>query len=423
MASEKEIAEVVERCYTGKASEQDLSSLLEHLLQNSTLGKNINGNLPEVFFHLNEEKSEHIIKYGNYDKNGHIICLNENMIDDVKKGKDRSLFQLIDTYGHEMTHHYQYLKGELESKETAHFKQENVKAITEATGVKMPDKNYFEVSHGEYLKLPHEEGAREGGAAFVLEAFKHLLTNPYLNKNIKEKVENDLKYVDEYVEQSKIKDQYYYKQHDGFIRYLKQLTFEEFLNDRCNKKDIENSITDAMDVWLEAQSPDTIIESYVKLIGSGEEYSTVRDKILKSINSDSFPKNIRDNMISRVYKALHNPNIPEYRFEKELQEILSKEQILDVYEYLLQHDVKNIDCPLFTKYKLDPDFVQVFVKNLEKTVLNSRKDAEVLKKEMFGIIFTSDVNGIDDKNLKKLEEAHAKLSSKLNVQEEKKTVR
>lgn len=428
MNAEKAIAKIVEKCYAGKAKDKNLEVLLSYLLAHSTLGESLQKNIPDLNLKMEDKRDGTLVTLGEYSLDDHNVYLNGRLVKEAKNGVERALFQLLETYGHEMTHHDQYLKGTLDNHSNDNkLSKSTVAGMCQAAGKNFSEQDYHDASHGSYLKLPHEEGAREGGSAFVIEALEHLVKNPYLKDSVREKLQADLEYAIQNSVDYKKRDEEYYLVYDNFKLFLKTRRIEDFMNDigrteRYPGLEYENAVR----IWLDANEPDKIIQSYVSFIGTGNEYSTLRDLVTKHIKDESFPKESRDKLVGIIFNGLKNKDMGPENYEERINDFLDETQVLEIYESLLKRDISKIDCPMFKKYKNRSDefakLGEILANNLEHIKINAPEEAELLKEELCNIIFVAK-NKLKPESLEKLQEARKKLVQKLQVEEEGKEVK
>ena len=428
MNAEKAIAKIVEKCYSGKAKDKNLEALLSYLLANSTLGQSIQKNIPDLNLKMEDKRKGTLVTLGEYSLDNHHVYLNGQLVKDARSGVERALFQLIETYGHEMTHHDQYLKGTLDNHSNDNkLSESTVAGMCQAAGKSFSDKDYCDASFGSYLKLPHEEGAREGGSAFVIEALELLVKNPYLKDSVREKLNSDLEYARQNAGDYKKRDEEYYRVYDNFKLFLKTRRIEDFMNDIGKTQGYPGlDYERAVQIWLDANEPDKIIQSYVSFIGTGDDYYTLRDLVTKHIKSESFPKESRDKLIQTIFNGLKNKDMGPENYEERINDLLDENQVLEIYESLLKRDVSKIDCPIFKKYKDKTDACvkmgEIMAANLENIKLDTPEDAELLKSELFGIVWVAK-SKLKPETLEKLKEARKKLDEKFKVEEAKKSIK
>lgn len=428
MNAEKAIAKIIEKCYSGKAKDKNLEALLGYLLAHSTLGESLQKNIPDLNLKMEDKRDGTLVTLGEYNLSDHNVYLNGQLVKDARNGVERALFQLIETYGHEMTHHDQYVKGTLDNHSNdGMVSKDSVAGMCQAAGKNFSEQDYKDASFGSYLKLPHEEGAREGGATFVIEALEHLVKNPYLKESIREKLQADLEYARQNAVDYKKRDEEYYRVYDNFKLFLKTRRLEDFMNDIGRTETYPGlEYEKAVKLWLEASDPDKIIQSYVNFIGTGNEYSTLRDLVTKHIKAESFPKESRDKLVMIIFNGLKNKDMGPENYEERIHDLLDENQILEIYESLLKRDISKIDCPMFKRYKNKTDYCdklgEIIANNLEKIKINTPEEAEILSSEIFGITWHAKSN-LKPETLEKLKEARQKLVERLQAEEQEKEVK
>jgi len=428
MKEDKVIAKIVEKFYSGKAKTKNFLFLMNYLLDNSILGKSFDGEKAHIVVSLLDSKSGHQ-KLGTYKSENSAVYINEKYVELACKGEEGILAQIINTYGHEYTHHNQHLKGTLkEAKDGTIEDRLEEKDIAEmfkiATGRDPTDSEIIRIENmaqGSYLRQPHEEEARNNGGYFAIEALENLLKNQYLKEEVKNKIIKDLEDIKQEEIERKLDDEFFYSEYEKFIKFLRNKNIKDFMNDVVKNIGYgNNNFLLAIKVWIDAQEPELVIDSYSQLIGTGSEYKVLRKTLTEHIKSEAFPKELKDAFVDRLVSKFKNKDAPEQFYEEELKDILDDEQILEMYDSLLKGDLKKINCPLFdSEYKKEEYAVtkgKLIVKNLEYIKENfsklDKEDLQVLKEEISDICDECRFQVEEDEDLKVLASLNERMHKK-----------
>jgi len=428
--NEDKIAEIVEKFYLGEAEKEDFETLMGYLLDNSTLGKSLDGNRPDIAVEPNlvDPNSGKIVG-GYYRRGDGCVRINEDYVESACKGEKNVFLEMINAYGHEVTHYHQHLEGTSVKLRVDEQVVEEIFKVKTGRNPTDDDMKHIEyMSYGSYLKLPDEEGARDGGAIFTIEALEHLLKNQYLKEEVKNKIIEDLEVRKQNETERKVQEEFFYKEYEEFDKFVQITSINDFMAyiDK-NKEDFQNLdkkniMEKTIKTWIEAQKdPYVIVDSYIHLIGKGSEYNILREPLTKHIKSDSFPTALKDTLVNHIASVLKKKEKSEKFYEEELRAILGDKQILEIYDSVLKGDLKKIKCPLFEYSMFDFDGMirkglseaeyliakgKLIVKNLEYIKENfseyDSEDAQALREEIYNICDKCYFQIMDDEDLKEL---------------------
>lgn len=431
MNQEKEIAEIVERCYTGSASENDLFTLTEYLLQCTTVGKNIQGNVPEVVFNLNREGSVSENTMGQYDDVNQKVYINESLVSDIMKGTEKSLFYFLEAYGHEVTHHKQLMNSEY--KENTALSASDIEKMFDVVGASVDSNVCENIRVGSYERQPHEVDARRGGILFIKESLEHLINNQYINVSVKEKMRSDLVHLKEHVKERNEIEESHNWAYDKFISFVKNLDINKLMHAEATcditNTDTQIALLRVIRIWLKENEAIKVCNSYIQLIGSENTYRTLKKGITNYIMGESFPKEYRDRLTDLICRGLKKSDMETEFYDSTLIDILNREQILEIYEHLLKNNITKIDTSLFkaccSVSEYAEGMAQTMANNLNNIHIWTQNEATIFSQHIIRILWG------DNKNID--EDVQNKLNKALNIlrdlefeqdnQQEKKTVR
>lgn len=416
MSMDKSVAKVISKCYSGKASIKDISFLLNAVLKQTTLGKFVEQKLPNLNLTMENKSGGVLVTLGEYSNINSTIYINNALVERSRKGIGRGLAQLFDTYGHEMTHHWQHLIKSINKQRIPNYDKETVKGMCKIVGLDVNEEICKNIAHANYLKQPYEIEARDGGALFAVEVFQSILKNEYLTPEIREKVLSDLEFAKENLMVHEQRNESYYAQYEKFMAFFKSRNIKNFL---ANKK-VESFIYchNAFELWSNQNDPETLCRSYLALIGSGLEYGYVRNMLVQRIKNPDFPKETRDRMVEAIVSTLKKGDLEDMYYENELTDILEDEQLLEVYETLFVNNMEKLSATLFLSMEWDekyaPAIGKIIVDNLEKVKINSEKDVMSVHRKIDCVLSFQDIN-IPDELKKQLNDMKEKLESKLQI--------
>ena len=416
MNMDKSIAKVISKCYSGKASIKDISFLLNNLLKQTTLGKFVEQKLPNLNLTMENKTEGLLVTLGEYSNVNSTIYINNALVERSRKGIGRGLAQLFDTYGHEMTHHWQHLIGSINRQSIPNYDKETVKGMCKIVGLDVNEEICKNIAHANYLKQPHEIEARDGGALFAVEVFQSILKNEYLTPEIREKVLSDLEFANENLMEHEKKNEPYYEQYEKFMAFFKSRNIKNF---SVNKK-VESFISchNAFELWSNQNDPETLCRSYLTLIGSGLEYGYVRNMLIQRIKSPDFPEETRNRMIDSIVSTLKKGELEDMYYENALVDILEDEHLFEIYETLFVNNVEKLGATLFLSMeweeKYAPAIGKIIVDNLEKVKINSEKDVISVYRKVENVLAFQNID-IPDELKKQLNDIKEKLESKVQI--------
>ena len=391
MNREKVAAKTLRKIYAGKASVKDVDFLLGYFLMSSSLYPSLKDDLPVVYLNMKKALDVNDRVRGQYNSDFNAVFLNEKIVEEARKGDRDSFVTIVTTYGHEMTHGNQHKKGE---KFTSSLKVEKIRGMIEAVGY-TPGENFCsEVAHGSYLRLAHEESAREGGAFFAQEVLKKMADNPYLKEEDKNKLLEDVELAKQKRDEEKENNKYFYDEYESFERQFKDINISRLIDSEEKAADRIIDYADAVGLWIKLNDSLDVCRGYLKLIGKVDGSSLLRGQITRAINGEDFPKEDRAKMQAAIVKTFKENELDKDYYEKELVDILDESQILELYEDTLVRDISKLDDnELFDEFKFSSEFAvakgAVLVKNFRegKIKINNNDDFLNLAFEITGITF------------------------------------
>lgn len=288
------VEEIIERFMSKKASFDDAKLLFIYTAKNSYLNKIIKDNIP----HLHTEQIEDLDDIRNirgaYNKRTNTIYIDNGIVKKTcESKKETSFFELIELYGHELTHHVQYLNNKLKKRHG--YSEEQLRLFFRAIKLenKLNERDYFELSVGTYLSLKNEEEAREGGALIALQILKKFTKLETLSEESKSFILTNLKKAKEHQKTYKQFEEPYYDilertriflslpneeldESDNLIRYPKILDLLKHMK-KASKKE-EDLLAQ---IWVDLRDINSLIADYNYLCQQGE--IIIKKKIIERI--------------------------------------------------------------------------------------------------------------------------------------------
>jgi len=355
---DKVVAKTISKLYSGKAKKEDFRILLDYLLKNSSIGENLSSRLPRIVFE-NTESEHGGVEYGkNYwSMFESYVILNEKIIENACNGDRDSIFDMIETCGHEVTHYYQHIRGDFDKHEGfGKLSADEVSQILEIVGYYRDGlgSNLIEkdIAYGSYVGLPHEKEARESSVNFLKEVEQHLSENKYVNQKTKNKLKQD---IEDKIKTAEVIESYikgYYVKYNEFLEYLKKIDIHRLMNHKVSTLN-ENIAKNLIKTVILSKDSKEIVDAYTGLIGTGEQYKLLREGLTIAINSNFVTDEVRDKFINDIVSVLKEEDMGEEFYEKELKDILNSEQILQIYETLLKENPKKLSGTLFDNVMFD----------------------------------------------------------------------
>jgi len=367
----QEAAEVIERFYNGTATNRDVEDFVNYLLITSSFDQRTKDN-PAIFMEAQK------IKGGEYLGANQTIVVSVDIINKARQGEISNFYALINAYGHEMTHHSQYLRGDNGGDYC--YNVEDLKVFFEAIKAKkeLSESDYGELEHALYLSLPYEEEARVGGALFAREVLSKCLTNPFLSKGARSFLSRTLEGAIKYEENYKQREHVYYEtlglvkdllnepnKEGNMIEYPKVLDLMKYT--KINYTDKAELVSK---IWVKLRSFNDLIKDYFDLIGQGG--SIVREEIALAFNKEDFPVDKKEKFKKRIMETFLQGDIEERFYEKELKDILSYKDIFIIYESVLRNNIKKAEYGLFENLKENTELDQLRAEVILKVLKNKK---------------------------------------------------
>lgn len=352
MWGDRKIARLVTDCYNGKVNEENTTKLLNILFDRSKLGILLKRKKSTLEFVNLKSSSETRVTLGEYTAGKNSVKLNPLLLQMLTNKEEHAFWMILDTYGHENTHFWQYLNNKMKEDEKAPdniaLMEKKVKVMCAITdgfekGEYTNDINYFV-----YLANSLEVGAREGGANFAKDVLNNLLNNKYLSEEIKKKIASDIEWGIQYKEAKNEKFEEYKELYMVLFEGFKEDLLTKFKHEK-DTRSIDEWIV-AINVWLSFAQPREVTSAYISLMGKGSEHDELRKRLAHKILSSEFPKEERDELINSVKNRLGSGNLRRIFYEKELLDILSEDEALEIYESLLLNDHDKLSAELFDQF-------------------------------------------------------------------------
>lgn len=422
MNREKVAAKVLGKIHAGKASVKDVGFLLNYFLESSYLYPVLKDDLPVVYLDMKNAGEVKGTVRGQYFGYSNAVFLNDKIIESARRGDRHSFVAIVTTYGHEMTHGSQWKHGE-------HFdyslKEEDVKGMVEALGYTPGEHFCHNVAHGSYLRLKHEEGAREGGALFAQEVLKKMLNNPYLKEEDKRKLLEDIELAKQINSEEKEKNKYFYEEYESFERQFRDINISRLIDSEEKAADRFVDYANAVDLWIKLNDSLDVCKGYLKLIGKVDGSSLLRQQITRAINGEDFSREDREKMQGAIVRTFKENDLSIDYYERELADVLEEKQILELYEDALLRDMSKLDGnELFEEFTFSSEFAvakgEILAKNYRegKIKVNNNEDFLSLAFEITKITFNGGKLLSEDlcEELEGIREAQFELAqSKKNV--------
>ena len=363
--------------YEGKASMEQLLDFAELVFSQTSLSKNINKKPKQEVAHF--EKLGHNGEYRFSEEKIYINDIYEQVIKEKVEGK---LGDFFNTYGHESEHHRQKENGEKFNKEYK-ISDEMMGDILKSVGIYSDEEN---MSHGLYLDLPYERGAREAGREFAIEVFKNLLNNKYINKNY-----DMCMYLErELVEYSEKNIERFNRDNETIKMYRENvMNWSAMLGmGKLEYEDRENAFLFYHQMRKKYIPIRQITKDYFDVASCG--YLIGKNVMDIVISSKDFPQEEKDLLRGYIGKILSNGGLineragyPDLFKHDNFDVIFDKDDYKEIFENLLQKHVSKINTPLFLSQAMsNPEgMAKVLLKNKENDsiIIKNKDDAEAVK--------------------------------------------
>jgi len=402
MNREKVVAKTIGKMHKGKAKEKDLLNFLGNCLSGTSLDTNLGKNKTNIHLTIvNNGEPDDFVTRGQYF-NGDVY-INPDLISAVIKGEDflekNSFVSLVETYGHEVTHLVQAIKGmEKDYKDKAYACDiEKLNKTCNCFGINLSNEGSEKLWYYLYLDREHEVEARSGGADFLIEFLKNLQSNQYLKKDDLEKIKgyyqislkNLENYDDTYIKSAK-------PVLSEFMARIKECPFEEIFKNVSGKMKYVDAV-DAVRLWSGFQEPKDICQCYLNTLGKESHTDNgtfnFQDFFVDKILSKDFPNEVREKMVNEMLRVFKTNKLEPRYYQESIKHFLSVDQIFDLYERSFNDNMETLNTPLFSEIRTKSEYGErigkIILDNIEKKAPITDQEAEFLYDELFTVTFIS----------------------------------
>ena len=391
MNKDKKAAKILGKIYARRASVKDVGFLLNYFLESSSLYPILKDDLPVVYYDMKKAGEVSETVRGKYIGKSNVVHLNDKIIESARRGDRHSFVSIVTTYGHEMNHGRQWKQGHYF---TSSLKKEKIKGMLDAVGYAADEGFCGDVAHGSYLKLEHEEDARECGALFAQEVLKKMLDNPYLKEADRKRLLEDIELAEQVNSAEQDVNKHFYSVYDNFKNQFKDINVTKLIESE-SRAEVAQFVdyADAVNFWIKSNDSFDVCKGYLKLIGKVNGSSFLRKQLTSAINDEKFSRENREKMQVAIMRTFKENDMSIDYYEAELAEVLEEKHILELYEDVITRDINKVDGKLFDELSYSPSVSaakgKLIAKNYRegKIKINNDEDFLSLSFEITKIVF------------------------------------
>ena len=345
---EKVIAELFSKIVNGDCVEEEVISLLDYLIAQSSCFAMIKKKPGIAFFVGGEKVYGDKVLAGRYKTQEKNIYLSGNLLSTIGDKGNNVLPSLINTLGHELTHHVQQERG---FRFPCECSGESVEAICSVLGIKgLVKKDCDLIAFSRYLQLVHEEQARENAILFSEEVLKMIKKNKYLNSEDKKTL---VRAFQESVVNNRNKEKdnkAVYVLYKSFCKKIASFDIEYFceLSQKIKRGEVSASIKDlgnAISMKIDGSNPKDVCKDYIRMLLSDEPEVIL--SLQEGILGENFPKKMRESLKKELVRSLSQKGVNNKVYSVELSSFLDSNQIGEIYGNLLMRDFVKVKSNLF----------------------------------------------------------------------------